>query len=98
MQFTQCRNNRESRDPASLRVFRRDVFDVQGKPGRIGVNLDGMAVPLDPRVGPDVNQGAIRSYAGQRQRSRDIDIRWKTRSRGARGPTEYPLRLMPPLD
>src|SRR5438552_10521294 len=59
MQLAQGCEDRERRNATGLWIVGRDIFDREREPGRVGVDLDGVAVALDGGIGPDFGAGLV---------------------------------------
>src|SRR6266852_5817459 len=98
IELAQRRDDGERRDPAGPMVFRRDVLDRKRKPGRIRIDLDGMAVSGHCGIGPYLDCGAVGTDAGEGQRRRHIDVFRKPGSGLASGPGKYAFGNVEPFN
>ena len=86
----QHRDHRLRRDPPRLGVGTWDVLDCHGKPGRVGIELDGVDVPGHAGISPDLQPGAIRSEPGQRQGHGDVEVGGEAATPTTSGGTDRP--------
>src|SRR5439155_1580468 len=87
-QLAQRGDDRECDDPAGFGILRRHVLDRQREARAVRIDLDDVAIARHGRVGPDVDHGAVRPDARERQRGNDIDVGGKAGGGIARGAAE----------
>src|SRR5439155_21998055 len=92
-QAAQAGDRAQRSDPPRARVLGGYVLDGHQQMRGLGIDLDAMNVASNPRISPNLQLGAVRADAGERQRGREAYVGRKAAHALARAAREQQLRL-----